>query len=62
MAREIGHPRGQNIVLLGALVRVLALKGPDWPALVAGLTPASARELNLKALNLGLDLGEESGL
>ena len=62
LAREIGHPRGQNIVLLGALVRVLALKGPDWPALVAGLTPASARELNLKALNLGLDLGEESGL
>jgi len=55
LARELGHPRGQNIVLLGALIRTLDLRGPDWPALVAELAPARSRELNLKALALGLD-------
>jgi indolepyruvate ferredoxin oxidoreductase beta subunit len=59
LARELGHPRGQNIVLLGALVRALDLSGPDWPALVAELAPAQSKELNLKALALGL---QESGL
>ena len=57
LARETGHPRGQNLVLLGALVSALELHGPDWPALVAELAPAPAREQNLKALALGLELG-----
>ena len=60
LARELGHPRGQNIVLLGALIRTLDLGGPDWPALLAELAPARSRELNLKALALGLD--QESGI
>ena len=55
LARGLGHPRGQNLVLLGALIRALDLSGPDWPALVAELTPCAARELNLKALALGLE-------
>jgi len=54
LARELGHPRGQNMVLLGALVRALDLRGPDWPALVGELAPAASLELNLKALDLGL--------
>ena len=57
-ARELGHPRGQNIVFLGALIRTLRLEGPDWPALMAEHGPARARDLNLKALALGLTLAE----
>ncbi|MDR3038506.1 MAG: indolepyruvate oxidoreductase subunit beta [Candidatus Adiutrix sp.] len=62
LAREMGHPRGQNIVLLGALIRHLGLDGLDWPALMAEEGPARARDLNLKALAMGLALPDESGL
>jgi indolepyruvate ferredoxin oxidoreductase beta subunit len=55
LARDLGHPRGQNLVILGALIRSLGLEGPDWPALVAELAPAQTLDLNLKALALGLD-------
>ncbi|MCL2029593.1 MAG: indolepyruvate oxidoreductase subunit beta [Deltaproteobacteria bacterium] len=54
LARDLGHPRGQNIVLLGALINVLGLDGPDWPALMSELAPSMARDLNLKALLMGM--------
>jgi indolepyruvate ferredoxin oxidoreductase beta subunit len=56
LARELGHPQGQNMVLLGALIRLLDLSGLSdhgWLDLTAKLAPR-ARELNLKALDLGL--------
>jgi len=55
LARDLGHPKGQNLVLLGALISALDLRGPDWPALVTELAPARSRDLNLQALALGLE-------
>ncbi|UQZ89748.1 indolepyruvate oxidoreductase subunit beta [Deltaproteobacteria bacterium Smac51] len=54
MAAELGNIRVQNIVLLGALVKVMGLTDIDWPALVAEYVPAKARDLNLKAFDAGL--------
>ena len=59
LAWELGHPRSQNLVLLGALVQALDLwfldlRAPYWPALVAELAPAGTLEMNLKAFDLGL--------
>lgn len=54
IAEELGNIRVQNIVLLGALVRVMGLDDIDWPALVAEYVPEKVRDLNLKALEAGL--------
>ncbi|MDL2258180.1 indolepyruvate oxidoreductase subunit beta [Eubacteriales bacterium OttesenSCG-928-K08] len=52
-AEELGNIRAQNIVLLGALTKVLGLDGVDWKELVAEYVPPKAKELNLKAYDAG---------
>lgn len=52
-AEALGSAKAQNICLLGALVRVLALEGVDWEALVAEMVPEKAREVNLAAFRAG---------
>lgn len=54
IARGLGNVRVQNIVLLGALIKVMGLGAVDWPKLVAEYVPAKARDLNLKAFEAGL--------
>jgi len=54
MALALGNIRVQNIILLGALIRVMDLADLDWAALVAAQVPAKALALNLKALEAGL--------
>lgn len=56
LARELGNIRVQNIVLLGALIKVMGLTEVDWPGLVADYVPAKAREINLKALETGMKI------
>jgi len=56
IAEELGNIRVQNIVLLGALVKVMGLTEVDWAKLVADYVPAKARELNLKALEAGMKI------
>lgn len=55
LALELGQIRVQNIILLGTMVKVMGLTEVDWPKLVAEMVPPKARELNLKALDLGLN-------
>jgi indolepyruvate ferredoxin oxidoreductase beta subunit len=50
----MGNAKVQNIIILGALIRAMALEPVDWPALVAGYVPATALALNLQALDAGL--------
>ena len=54
LARELGNAKVQNIIILGALIKALALGPVDWPALVADYVPAKVRDLNLLALDTGL--------
>lgn len=58
-AEELGNIRAQNIVLLGALTKVLKLDGVDWKELVAEYVPAKAKELNVKAYEAGYKMQEQ---
>jgi len=55
LALELGQIRVQNIILLGTLIKVMGLTEVDWSKLVAEMVPPKARELNLKALDIGLN-------
>ncbi|MCI2062095.1 MAG: indolepyruvate oxidoreductase subunit beta [Eubacteriaceae bacterium] len=52
-AEELGNTRVQNIVLLGALVKVLGIEGIDWVELVGKMVPAKVRDLNIEAYKQG---------
>ena len=56
-AAALGEARAQNIYLLGVLVKALGLADKaDWQAIVAANVPAKAKDINLAALNAGLNL------
>lgn len=55
LALELGQIRVQNIILLGVLIQRMGLGQVDWPTLVAEMVPPKAKELNLKALDIGLN-------
>ncbi len=57
IAGRLGSPKSTNIVLLGALVRVLALEALDWRAAIGQTVPARALERNLATFAAGLDMG-----
>ena len=52
-AEGLGNIRAQNIVLLGALTRSLALDGIDWRALVRKHVPPRTVDMNLGAFDAG---------
>jgi indolepyruvate ferredoxin oxidoreductase beta subunit len=52
-AEGLGNIRAQNIVLLGALSRSLALEGIDWRALVKKHVPPRTVDMNLSAFEAG---------
>jgi indolepyruvate ferredoxin oxidoreductase beta subunit len=52
-ALELGNVRVQNICLLGALVKVLKLKGVDWKGLLASFVPEKALAINQQAFDAG---------
>ena len=52
-AQKLGNSRVQNIVLLGALTKVLGLEGIDWEEVVASLVPPKTIELNRQAYRVG---------
>lgn len=54
IAEELGSPRSQNIVLLGALIRSLGFEKVDWPAFISKNVPEKTRETNIKAFYAGL--------
>jgi len=56
LALAMGNLKVQNIILLGALIKVMGLKDIDWAGFVSQYVPERARELNLKALESGLNI------
>lgn len=55
IAEDLGNIKAQNVVLLGSLIKVLELDKMNWDSIIKKCVPAKAYELNLKALNIGLD-------
>lgn len=53
VAERLGNIRAQNIVLLGALTRSLALEGIDWKSLVRMHVPPGTEEMNISAFEAG---------
>ena len=56
-AAALGEARAQNIYLLGVLLKALGLADKaDWAGVVAKSVPAKAKDINLAALNAGLNV------
>ena len=59
VAGELGNPKVQNMVLLGALVRLMGLEALDWEGAVAGCVKLPFIEINIRALKRGEELADE---
>lgn len=56
IAEELGNLKAQNLVLLGALIKVLKLHEMDWISVIREVVPSKAFEINKNALTKGLEL------
>jgi len=56
IAEELGEPRAQNIVILGALVKALELEDIEWKDLIKENLPERVHDVNIKAFERGLSL------
>ncbi len=57
-AQELGNIRAQNIVLLGSLVKVLELEGPDWKQIITDMLPEKLVPMNIAAFEAGYNMAE----
>ena len=55
IAMELGNTKAQNIVLLGALIKALGLVNLAWEEILKQYLPPKLYELNLKALQAGMN-------
>lgn len=53
IAEELGEPRSQNIVMLGALVKALDLESIEWTKLIKQYLPERFHEVNIRAFERG---------
>ena len=53
IAENLGNPKCMNVVLFGAMTRVLGLDGIDWEAVIRSTVPEKFVELNLRAYEAG---------
>lgn len=56
IAEELGNIKAQNMVLLGALIKALGLEDIDWVEVLKEHLPEKLHELNIKALNAGMNV------
>lgn len=56
VARELGNPKTQNIVLLGALIKAIGLEELDWDKAIEQEVKPRFVEINKKALKKGMEL------
>ena len=54
IAEDLGNPRAMNIVLLGALVKLMNLQGLNWEGAISACVKPAFIELNKKALEAGI--------
>ncbi|NLM05408.1 MAG: indolepyruvate oxidoreductase subunit beta [Tissierellia bacterium] len=61
-ARELGNEKVMNVILFGALAKILNLEGIDWEKLIEGTVKETFTEINKKAFNIGQEFagGEEN--
>lgn len=55
IAAALGNPKGMNVVLLGALVKLMGLEGLDWDGALAACMKPHLVAPNQKALAAGMD-------
>ena len=55
MAGELGNPKAANVVLLGSLIKSMELTDIDWEKIIRGNVKEKFVDLNLEALNKGID-------
>ncbi len=56
VARELGNPKTQNIVMLGALVKAFGLENLDWDKAIEEEVKPKFVDINKKALQKGMEL------
>ncbi len=56
VARDLGNPRTQNIVLPGALVKAIGLENLDWDKAIEQEVKPQFVDINKKALQKGMEL------
>ncbi|MBZ9623948.1 indolepyruvate oxidoreductase subunit beta [Clostridium sp. FP2] len=56
IAKNLGNIKAQNVVLLGALIKVLKLEDINWEEVISDIVPPKAVEINKKAFSAGMDV------
>ena len=56
IAENLGNIKAQNVVLLGALIKVLKLEEINWNEVISAIVPSKAIELNKKAFEAGMNV------
>ncbi|MBZ9635327.1 indolepyruvate oxidoreductase subunit beta [Clostridium sp. FP1] len=54
IAKNLGNIKAQNVVLLGALIKVLKLQDINWEGVISDIVPPKAVEINKKAFSAGM--------
>ena len=55
-AEKLGNPKVMNVILLGTIVRHMNLQHIDWAQIIRENVKPAFVELNIKALQVGMDL------
>jgi len=55
LAGELGNPRVANIILLGTIIRIMGLESIDWEQIIRNTVKPQFVEINLKALQTGMN-------
>lgn len=55
IAEDLGSMKVMNVVLLGALIKSMNLTNIDWESVIKGLVKEKFVEINIKALNAGMN-------
>ncbi len=58
MALELGNAKAANIILLGTIIKAMKLESIDWESIVRKQVKPAFVELNLKALQCGMNAVE----
>ena len=56
MAKELGNSKVMNVILLGAIVKLMDLAGINWEAIIEDNVKPQFIDINKKALKLGMEL------
>lgn len=55
MAEELGNPKVMNVILLGSIIKSMGLTDIDWEAIIAENVKPQFKDLNIKALQAGMN-------